>query len=183
MERKRTWKGGRKKLTPEQLKVAKAVQHERVRITNLVARKPEINKNCCICGKPNSPIFHNPDNLNNPYMITFLCWDCRKDPQKVLEAENHREDIRNKISKSNIYTRNITDEEVIRIIEGYAVNNVICTIEEYCKRNDISRYQFSKLLERYTKIKPNKPMTHKIKNKIKTIKNEQLRKSHSDSLV
>ena len=50
MENKNT--RGRKQATQEHKKEMQEWQNTRVKIINLVARKPEIEKTCCICGNP-----------------------------------------------------------------------------------------------------------------------------------
>lgn len=179
MTTENTHKTGRKRMTPEQLKEAKAVQLERVRITNLVARKSEIVKKCCICGKLNAPILHNPNNLDNPYMITFLCWNCRKDPDKLQKAEEYRFDIREKLNKSNLNTRNITDEETVKIINGYMKE--MLSIVEYCEKIGISRHQFNKLLDRYEELIPDQPIRDLVFNKSKALRTAKLSKIYYET--
>ena len=50
----KTWNRGKKKLTPEQKIKAEKFQKERVKITNMVRRRPLIEKTCRLCGKPRS---------------------------------------------------------------------------------------------------------------------------------
>ncbi len=50
--KKQTWIRGRKKSSPEHQREMQEWQKTRVKIINLVARKTEIEKKCCICGKP-----------------------------------------------------------------------------------------------------------------------------------
>ena len=64
----KNWKRGRKPLSPDKKQESLNWQKERVKIANLVARKPEIEKVCCICGKPGN-ILHN---RQDPYYITFI---------------------------------------------------------------------------------------------------------------
>ena len=61
---KKTWSRGRKKSSPEHRKKMQEWQNTRVKIINLVARKPEIEKKCCICGKPGK-ILHNVQYLSS----------------------------------------------------------------------------------------------------------------------
>ena len=85
----RGWETGRAKITPEQREISENRQRERVRIANMVSRKPEIKKDCCICGKPGN-ILHNKE--DNSYFITFLCTECRKNETNIIEAEKYRFD-------------------------------------------------------------------------------------------
>ena len=47
----KTWDRGKKRLTEKEKEASIKWQHERVKIANLIAIKPEIQKICCICGK------------------------------------------------------------------------------------------------------------------------------------
>ena len=79
----KTLKRGRgNKATPKEKKVAMQWQYERVKIANLIARKPEIQKICCICGKEGK-ILHNRE---NPYNVIILCNNCRQDPESIKKA-------------------------------------------------------------------------------------------------
>ena len=91
----KTWDRGKKRLTEKEKEASIKWQHERVKIANLIARKPEIQKICCICGKEGK-ILHNRE---NPYYITFICDECKKDPKNINKAEKTRFDVREKLDK------------------------------------------------------------------------------------
>lgn len=128
-------------------------QKERVRIANLVARKPELQKVCCICGKP-ANILHN---VQNPYYITFICNDCRKNPKYLQKAEKYRFDIRTQMDKTSLSVVNFTDKMITEIVENYLLTDL--SIEDYCQQIQISRYQFNKLLDMYLELYPDKDAT------------------------
>ena len=152
------------------IKVQSDRQRERVKIANLVARKPEIENICCICGKKGT-ILHNYD---DPYYITFLCSECRKDPRNLILAEERRFDLRAKISKSKINVSNFTDQEVTRIVVGYMNNEEAKSIGEYCDSIKISRYQFNHLIDRYDELFPSQDIKNLIKDKSKRIQGEKI---------
>lgn len=170
----KTWRRGRKQATLEQKEAAKEWQTVRVKIANLVARKPEIKRECCICGNPGK-ILHN---KQDPYYITFICDDCRKDISNLTIAEEHRFDIRTKLDKSNLSINNLTQQEVIRIVVGF-MNDTI-SIGDYCNKEGISRHQFNQLLKRYQEIFPNQPIEQLIKNKSNRVQKEKLTKIAED---
>lgn len=176
----KVWNKGRKPATPELKQAAKERQKIRVKITNAVSRDNTIERKCCICGKENSPILHNKE---NPYLITFICKDCRKDKNNVKKANKLRfnlEEHRKKLIEErtdNYYldTRKFTKEEVKEIIEDYIVDKNILNYGEYCKKNNISRYQFASLLDRYIEYFPEMSfMVKKVKNKSKEIQRNRL---------
>lgn len=78
----KTWDRGKKRLTEKEKEASIKWQHERVKIANLIARKPEIQKICCICGKEGK-ILHNRE---NPYNVIILCNNCRQDPESIKKA-------------------------------------------------------------------------------------------------
>ena len=167
----KTWKRGRKKATPEQQQIAKEWQKERVRITNLVTRDDTIDRKCCICGKEDSAILHNKE---NPYLITFLCRECRKNKENIQKAEKYRFDIRERLDKSKLSTSNFTKQEVANIVKGYT-NTQSLTIGEYCEKLNITRHQFNKLLELYAKYFPeDKTTLSAIVQKRKAIQRKRL---------
>ena len=71
---------GRKPLTKKQKQESAEWQKIRVKVANMVARKSEINKKCCICGKEGK-ILHN---KQDPYYIAFICDECKKDANNLL---------------------------------------------------------------------------------------------------
>lgn len=176
----KTWNRGRKKATPEQKQRAKEWQRERVRITNLVARDKTISKKCCICGKDNSAILHNKE---NPYLITFLCKECRKDKDNIAKAEQYRFDLkeyrdnqlREREDKYYIDTKKFSEEEVKEIVEGYDKHSNLLTFGEYAEQNGLSRHQFNQLQERYLEFFPDKEyVIIAIHNRSKAIQKNKL---------
>lgn len=161
---------GRKQCTLEHKKHMQEWQNTRVKIINLVARKPEIEKTCCICGNPGK-ILHN---RKDPYYITFICDECKKDPNNLILAEEHRFDLREKLDKNNSCTNNFTDEEVTRIIVGFM--NDILSIGDYCDKINISRYKFNQLTSRYKEMFPKHNIKKLIKQHSDKIQKEKLKK-------
>lgn len=168
---KKTWSRGRKKSSPEHRKEMQEWQNTRVKIINLVARKPEIEKKCCICGKPGK-ILHN---KKDPYYITFLCDECRKDSQNRIIAEESRFDLRTKLNISNANTSNFSDEEVTRIIVGYM--NDTLTIGEYCEKMNITRHKFEQLINRYKELYPKQNIKRLVKYHANKIQKETMRRA------
>lgn len=166
----KTWKRGRKKATPEQKQASIEWQNQRVKIANMVRRKPEIKKVCAVCGKPG----HICHNRQDPYYITFICNECEKDPSKVMIAEEKRFDIRTKLNKTYLSSHNFTDEEVVRIVVGYM--NDIVSVGDYCVKIGISRHQFNELVKRYKILFPKQPITKFIKKHSDKIQSELLTK-------
>lgn len=176
----KTWRRGRKPATEAQKQMAKERQRQRARITNTVARDETINKNCCICGKENSPILHNND---NPNMITFLCAECRKDTDRLKRAERYRfnldiykqRQIESRENNSYLDTRKFTAQEVKDLVENFTKITNTLTFGEYCEENDISRYQFNKITELYGEYFPDrKGMVRLVKEKSKSIQRYRL---------
>lgn len=176
----KTWRRGRKPATEEQKQQAKERQKQRVRITNTVARDSTLDKNCCLCGKKDSPILHNND---NPNMITFLCDECRKDKNKLEKAEQFRFDleeykmqkIKNRDNNLYLKTRNFTKQEVKELVEGFTKITNILTFGEYCEKHNISRFQFNKITKLYGEYFPDrKTMVRIVKEKSKAIQRYRL---------
>ena len=172
MEKKKTWARGKKPLTPEQKIKSKEWNKSRVKIANMVARKKEIDKSCCICGKPGN-ILHN---RKNPYNISFICNECRKDSKKLMEAEKLRFDIRSKLNIQNLSIINYTEKEIKGIVEDYVKKSEYKTnsIGEYCKKIGISRYQFNIIINKYEELYPNNNMKEIINNKFRAIQRKRL---------
>ena len=166
-----TWSRGKPKLTPEQRAIADAHQKDRVKIANLVSRKKEIDKSCCLCGKPGR-IMHNKN--GEPYKIAFICCECGLDPAKLEEAENHRFDIREKLEKANLRIHNITEQEQEALVENYL--KTILSIGDYCKQVGISRHQFTLLVNRYNELHPEFFVKDKIKIQSKRMQEERQRR-------
>lgn len=139
------------------------IQRARVKIANLVARNKEINKTCCICGKPGR-ILHNPE---NPYFISFICRLCKTIPENVNIAEKERFDIRDKLNKNNLNVRNFTDSDIEGIIKNYVGSQL--SIENYCKKIGISTHQFARCQERYVNTTGDNQAILNIKNHSKAV--------------
>lgn len=147
------------KLTPQERIISEQCNKERIRIANMVRRKPELEKHCCICGSENAEILHN---KKNPYVIAFICKECRADAFKLQEAEKHRFDIREVMDKSKLSTKNFTNEDLKAIVESYLFETI--SIGAYCDKLGISKYQFNQLIERYGIIYDDPTIKKKILN-------------------
>ena len=157
----KTWGRGKKRLTEKEKEASIKWQHERVKIANLIARKPEIKKICCICGKEGK-ILHNRE---NPYYITFICDECKKDSENINKAEKTRFDVREKLDKANLCVSNFSDTEINQLVNGYINNQE--SIEKYCEKNNISRHQFNQIIDRYKKLFPPKDISTEVKEYFK----------------
>lgn len=175
----KTWDRGRKKATPEQKAESMRWQNERVRIANLIARKPEIQKICCIC-ENEGKILHN---RKDPYYITFICDECRKDPNNLIIAEESRFDLRTKLDKANLCMQTLNDEQVQRFVLGYMNERNIISLGDYCKQIKLSRHQFNQIIKRYNEIHPNQRIEERIKAKTKKVKSEQFKKMYEDKTL
>lgn len=145
----------------------------RIKIANFVSRKPEIDTSCCICGKKGI-ILHNPD-INNPYFITFLCWDCRKNPENLEIAEQYRVDIRTLLDKTNLHVDHFTDQQITQIVVKYM--NDILSISKFCQQEGLSRHQFSRVIERYNKLYPKQHIDRLIEARTKKVRKYLLGKN------
>lgn len=133
-------------------------ENTRVKISHFV-RRNGIEKNCVICGQQGA-IMHNRE---NPYMIAFICDECRKDAKKEQKAESLRFDIRNKVPKRGTHIlKTSTDEYITRVVDNYL--NDILPIREYCRKIQISNHAFHTILERYKEIYPTQPIDDLIKS-------------------
>lgn len=171
------WKRGRKPLSPEKKQESLDWQRERVKIANLVARKPELEKVCCICGNPGN-ILHN---RQDPYYITFICDECKKDPNNLIIAEESRFDLRTKLDKSGLCIKNYTQQEIIRIVVGYMNQNM--SIGDYCDNLNMTRYQFSQLIDSYNNIFPNQNIKQLITNRSNKIQKQKVCKRVEQQLL
>lgn len=144
---------------------------ERVRIANMVKRKPEIKKVCCICGKKDAEILHNKE---NPYLISFICRKCRLDDENMKVAEKHRFDLREVVDKSKLSTKNFTVKDMTIIVNDFLDD--IISIGEYCKNIGISRYQFNKLVSRYADYFGDDIMEKRIMSHANTMNRKHLSK-------
>lgn len=172
----RTWKRGRKKASPEKQSEYLAWARERTRIANLVARHKEIEKKCCICGKDGN-ILHN---KKDPYYITFICDECRKDPNNLILAEERRFDVKKQLKGT--HTKNVADEQIVRIVVGYM--NEMKYIGDYCDDIGITRHQFESYLNRYDKLFPKQNIKDQVKNRSNAItKQEMLKYQENQRLI
>lgn len=137
----------KERLTPLQRLQSEQMKKDRIKIANMIARKPEIRKQCCICGNTDAQILHN---RNNPYMISFICKECRSDIDKLEEAKKCRFDIRSIMDKSTLSTKSFTDTDVKDIVDGFL--NDLVSIGAYCEKLGISRHQFNGIVKRYAII-------------------------------
>lgn len=137
----------KKRLTPHQKMKSEQLKKDRIKIANMIARKPEIQKHCCICGNTDAQILHN---KNNPYMITFICKDCRNDAEKLESAKSYRFDIRSVMDKSTLSAKSFIDTDVKAIVDGFL--NDLLSIGAYCTKIGISRHQFNEIVKRYATL-------------------------------
>lgn len=157
-------------------KMYKKWENERVRIANLIARKPEIQKVCCICGKPGKTMH----NKRAPYYITFICDECRKNSINLIIAEESRFDLRTKLDKANLCMHTLSDEQVIRLVEGYI--SVQELIGDYCIKTNISRHQFKQLMDRYNKKYPKRNIYLKVKLHSNNVKSKVMKEKFLTNL-
>lgn len=148
-------------------------QNDRVKIAHFV-RRNNIEKKCVVCGKDGS-ILHNRE---NPYMIAFICEECRKDPDKLSIAEGRRFDIRNSTPKKGSHVLNtVTPEFVTEVVEDYLHD--VLPIREYCKKINISNQQFHTIINEYKKLYPNQPIEQFIKKHRDAVHRHRIRESKS----
>lgn len=148
------------KLTEKEKEEYKRWNKTRIKIGNLVRRRKDIDRSCCICGKPNADILHN---TKDPYYIGFICKDCRKDKNNMVIAEEHRIDITTKLAKAHTQISKFSNEAIVRMVVGYM--NKTTNITAYCEEIGISRYQFKQIVDIYDKKFPNQHIKELIKNK------------------
>lgn len=137
----------------------------RAKIANFVRRKPEINTDCCICGKKGTIVHSKTD---NPYFITFLCWKCRQEPENLIIAEQYRVDVRTLVNKQHIHISHYTDSQINDIVVKYM--NSLDLIGEFCEKEGLSRFQFNTVIERYKKLHPKQNIENLMKIRTKKIR-------------
>ena len=157
---KKTWDRGKKKLTPLEKIESQNWQRTRVKIINMIARKPEIQKICCICGKEGKTLH----NRKNPYYITFICDKCKKDSNNLIIAEESRFDVRDRLDKYSSNIMNYNEKQIISIIENFIGKGL--TIGEYCEQEEISRFKLNKILDKYCQITLNYQIKDEYKKQI-----------------
>lgn len=135
-------------------------QTQRVKIANLVSRKLGMEKKCCICNKP-ANILHNRN--GDPYCITFICNECKKDPQKLQIAETHRFNLHTELDKIKTRIEAYSEEEIKTLVEGYIKDSTLLSVQDYCKENNISRYMFNILVDKYYKMYPKSNIKSRIR--------------------
>ena len=147
---KKTWDRGRKRLTPEEKILSDQRQKNRIKVANLVARNNNIDKSCCVCGKPGR-ILHNSE---NPYYISFICNECVKDNEKRKQAIIKRKDVRTLLNKHGLSAKTISEKEIYNMIENFKSKNETkkVTVGDYCTKLGITRYQFNKVVDRYVEL-------------------------------
>ena len=129
-------KGGknmRKRLSNAEKQKVEQWHKTRVKVINFVARKPEIEKVCCICGKPGK-ILHNRE---NPYCISFICDECKKNPENIKIAESKRIDIRGIIDKDSLSINNFLKTDIITLNSQETALNL--NNGEYSEENRIAK--------------------------------------------
>ena len=159
------------RLSTYQRAISEKNKKDRMRIANMVRRKPEIEKKCCICGKDNAEILHN---KKNPYVVAFICKECRNNEENLNQAEKLRFDIRELMDKSTLSTKNFTKDDVKKLVEDYLME--ISSIGAYCNKIGISRHQFNQLMERYKDMYNDPSIRKKIINHANKVNRETLSK-------
>lgn len=144
------------RLSAKERTISERKKRDRIRIAQMVKRKNEIEKSCCICGNKNAQILHN---YNNPFVISFICKNCRDDKNKLSQAEKLRFDIREKLDKSKMIGKTFSEKDVKNIVENYLFD--VLSIQDYCYKIGISRHKFNLLIERYIKLYDN-PLIRKM---------------------
>ena len=144
---------------------------DRTKIANLVARKPEIKKRCCICGSTEAKILHND---KNPYCISFICDECREVPENVEKAKLERIDIRRKLNCEALSAKSFSDIDVKVLVDEYL--SKLISIGAYCEEKHISRHVFNKLIERYEKIYNDVGVHKRVTNHSNKINRDKLSK-------
>lgn len=150
---------GKPKLSFEERTISEKKKRDRMKIATMVRRKNEIEKYCCICGNKNAQILHN---YNNPFLISFICKNCRADRNKVAQAEKMRFDIREKLNKSKISGKFFLEKDIKDIVENYLFDEV--SIQDYCNKIGISYYIFNQIVERYKKLYDNQEIREIVLN-------------------
>lgn len=160
----------KKQWSAEELNKRNQIQKNRVRIANMVKRnRPDLIK-CYICGSTDAKILHN-DDLDNPYMINFICNDCRKNKENIKKVSLNRFDIRSRIGYKNYDVKSKLNESNIKnLVENYLTSNKL--IGDYCKDIGTTRYLFNTIIDRYMVIYPNSNIKNKIKDHSYKIKSE-----------
>lgn len=152
-------------------------QRIRIRICNLVKRRISSDmKKCCICGGK-GVILHN---MKNPFNISFICYKCRQNPENIKIAESKRFDLRKYYTtKRDLAPQLFSDEDTAKIIDTYLESDM--TMGEYCESNNISRYQFMKLLRTYeskhkrnSKVFKNEDIYHYVKKHSRMIQGKRI---------
>ncbi len=145
----------------------------RTKVAHFV-RRSGIVKKCVVCGNPGA-ILHNRE---NPYMIAFICDECRKDPEKEKKAESLRFDIRNKVPKRGTHIlRTSSNEYITKTVENYLKDTL--PIREYCRKIGISNKQFHSVVDRYKELYPDQPIDAFIKSHRDTIHRHRIKESKS----
>ena len=133
---------------PGDKELAKKKQKSRMKVANLVARSKEIDRNCVICGNLGK-IVHN---IEDPYYITFICDECKKDDKKYKLALTKRRDIRESLEKRYLHSNLLSDKQVREIVNNYMHDYL--TIKDYCLKINITRYAFNRILKIYDQLYP-----------------------------
>lgn len=158
-------KKGRPKASVAQVKAANNLQKNRVKIANIVARHPNLSRECRICGK-SGKILHN---RTSPYYITFICDECRKQYRESEQFKDKvnatRFNLKEYQIESNKYNKvsKLSDKEVTDTVREFIKNHTF--ISSFCEYSNISRYHFTKLLIRYNELYPEEYIYKKVSDK------------------
>ena len=165
---------GKPRLSMEERTISEENKVNRTKIANMIRRKPEIKKHCCICGSEDAEILHN-KYPKDPYIITFICKQCRKYEENLLKADKLRFDIREIMNKSTLSVKNFVKEDVKNIVEDYLMNTLPIGI--YCEKIGISRHQFNQLVKRYGEMYNDITIHKKVINHANKVGRKSLSKS------
>lgn len=152
---------GRKSMLNIDAEKEREIKNSRVKISNMVRRKKEIKKVCCICGNKKEKEVTILHNAQDPYLISFICKKCRINPENIKIAETRRFDLRDMLDRRTKSKGSYSNRDIKILINSYLTEAV--SIKEYCKNQNISRYEFNRLIEQYAEIYNDKMIRDRIK--------------------
>ena len=161
----KTWDRGKKRLTEKEKEASIKWQHERVKIANLIARKPEIQKICCICGKEGK-ILHN---RKNPYSSSsdydkynYLRWNS----EHYKKIHEYEEKYRQLDCKKELTDEEKREVEITKYFNDLLLEDYGLTRNSFIEeKNGINfdSYKVSELKKTLVKKMPNLTITNHIK--------------------
>ena len=127
----------------------KDLQHQRVYIGNFVKRHYTGSKACVNCRKEPTTIVHN---VENPYLVSFICDDCRLGLDTEQLASLKKVNLLDYVEKNKKYTstKNIVmTDELKNTIEGILNSDV--SLMEYLKKHDLPYHRYKASVKLYEK--------------------------------